>query len=152
MRKGTKDFFKLLAIFAGLALLAFGLLVAVTWRSDPKIEKHISSVDWLPPEASDISYIETEGFGWYRFSEFTISETELRDFAEENQWNLEIKENVFVQLRSMLGEPPLREFYGDPADYIPHALKYEDRKENGGGVTLTYDLDTQRAYLHTSHR
>ena len=152
MKKGTKDFFKLIAIFAGLALLAFGLLVATTWRSAPKIEKHIPSADWLPLEASDISYIETEGFGWNRFSEFTISEPKLRVFAEENQWSLEATENVFVHMRSILGEPPLREFYGDPADYILRALVYEDRKENRGGVTLTYDLDTGRAYLHTSHR
>jgi hypothetical protein len=152
VKKGTKDFFKLIAIFAGLALLAFGFLVAITWRSAPKIEKHISSAEWLPSEASDISYIETEGFGWYRFSEFTISEPQLRSFAEENKWNLESEENTFVSARSLLGEPPLRELYGAPSDFIPNALVYEDRKKNGGGVTLTYDLDSNRAYLHTSHR
>ncbi|MGZ0708953.1 hypothetical protein ACWPKO_11520 [Coraliomargarita sp. W4R53] len=152
MKKGTKDFFKLIAVFSGLAVLAFGLLVAVTWRSAPKIEKHVSSVEWLPREASDISYVETEGFGWYRFTEFTISETELRNFAEENEWNLVEKENVLMGARSLLNEPPLRELHGDPADYIPTALVYEDRQSNGGGTTLTYDLESSRAYLHTSHR
>ena len=152
VRKGTKDFFKLIAIFSGLAVLAFGLLVAVTWRSDPTIEKNVSSVEWLPQEASDISYVETEGFGWYRFTEFTISETELRRFAEENKWNLVKKENVFMSARRLLGEPPLRELHGDAVDYIPTALVYEDRQSNGGGTSLTYDLEMSRAYLHTSHR
>ena len=152
MKKGTKDFFKLIAIFSGLAFLAFGLLVAVMWRSDPKIEKHISSVEWLPQEASDISYVETEGFGWYRFTEFTISEAELRRFAGENKWNLIEKENVFLSARRLLGEPPLRELHGDSVDFIPDALVYEDRATNGGGTFLTYDLEYSRAYLHTSHR
>ena len=141
-----------MAIFTGLAALAFGLLVIVTWRSEPKIEKNVSSVEWLPQEASDISYIKTEGFGWYRFSEFTISETKLRSFAGENEWNLIEKENVLLPSRSLLGEPPLRELYDQPTDFIPNALVYENRKSNGGGITLTYDLDSSRAYLHTSHR
>jgi hypothetical protein len=152
VRKGTKDFFNLIAIFAGLALLAFGLLVAVTWRSAPKIEKHIPSIDWLPPEASDISYVETKGFGWYRFAEFTISEPDLRRFIETNQWNLEEKNDIILSGRSGLNEEPLREFYGEKSNYIPNALYYSDRKSNGGGTTLTYDLDTSRAYLDTSHR
>ena len=132
--------------------MAYGLLVAVIWRSKPNIEKNISSAEWLPSAASDISFVETEGFGWYRFSEFTIGEADLLNFAEENEWNLTEKKNVFLSARSLLGEPPLREFYGEPTDFIPNALAYEDRKSNGGGITLTYDLESGRAYLHTSHR
>ena len=32
------------------------------WRSKPNIEKNISSAEWLPSAASDISFVETEGF------------------------------------------------------------------------------------------
>lgn len=134
-----------------ISLLA--LLIFLARPNAPVIEENVESVDWLPPEASDISYYSREGFGWFRFAEGTMTEEDFRAFAVSNDWDLEEKENVSVHMRSVLGRPPPREVReGIEMDRVRDALVYENRRPNGGGITLVFDRETDRFYFSESHR
>jgi hypothetical protein len=138
---------------AAACLLIAGLFLYAIGRT-PQIEttKHLPHVDWLPTEASDITYAQSDGFGWFQSYECTISREALDKLALKEGWKLEAKDAVFASLRSVLGLPALREFGGTKMDLVPKALFYEDRKPNGGGVTVIYDLELGRLFVHKSHR
>ena len=128
----------------------------ITARCKPYRFFWATSVEAMPTTsiaaASNVSCVEATGFGWYRYAEFTIARSALLQYADEKQWKLEPAEDIFLSMGSMLGEATLRELNGERVDYIPHGLRYEQKYSNGGGVLLVYDLDTNRGYLHLSHR
>src|SRR5690625_1313300 len=133
--------------------ILFLILAFVGCSSEPEIRKNVDFVEWLPGNASEISYYSRDGFGWFRFAEGTMAEENFRSFAASNGWDLEEKENVSVNMRSVLGEPPLREVQeGIEMDMVRDALVYEDRKPNGGGMTWVFDRETDRFYFNESHR
>ncbi len=145
---------KRVAIFGAVtALLVVGSLLCVIGH-DPKIkrEMHLARVDWLPVEASDISYAQKDGMGWLQSYECSLPRETLDKLAQTEGWKLEAKENISTGLRSTLGLPALREIDGMKVDLVPKALFYEDRKPNGGGVTVIYDLELGRLFVSKSHR
>ncbi len=141
-------------------LIAAVVVIALVWAlfsfmfhtGDPIIEKHLDSVDWLPPAASDISYFERKGFGWIKIYECSIDEIEFLKFAEQNSWQMKEMGDASAHFRNLLGEPPLRIIHDVQVDIVPKALYFEDRKPNGGGVTVIYDKELKRLFYSSSHR
>jgi hypothetical protein len=118
----------------------------------PNVENNLASVEWLPGSASDISYYQTEGFGWTKIYECTMEEDPVREFAAGNRWVLEEKEYAFMSGRNLLGLSPLKEPDNDETDFAGKILFYEDRASNGGGITVIYDRDRKRLFVNESHR
>ena len=152
MRKGTKDFFKLLAIFAGLALCAFLFLITVTWTSNPKVEKNVDSVEWLPSTASKTSYIERTGMGGLKIAEFSITQDDFEAFAKDNEWVLKEEENVSIHFRDYITTDETAAQRPFEENILERALVYENRHSNGGGITLVYDPNLSMGYYSYSHR
>lgn len=136
---------------AACLLIAGFLFYEIVHTPEIKTEKHLANVDWLPAEASDITYAQRNGLGWFQSYECTISREAVDKLAQKEGWKLEAMDNVSASLRSVLGLPALREFVGTKMDFVPKALFYEDRKPNGGGVTVIYDLELGRLFVHKSH-
>lgn len=144
---------KLFGIVSGVVIFLLILVIFLARPTAPRIAENVDSVEWLPQEASDISYYVREGFGWFYFAEGTMTEQDFRSFAAENDWDLEVKKDVSVHMRSILGRPPLREVReGIEMDRVLDALVYEDRKASGGGITWVFDRETERFYFNKSHR
>ena len=92
--------------------------------SEPETGNHVGSVDWLPPNATDINYYKVDGFAWIKDYDCSIPEDDFWVFAYKNNWKLQEKENV---------------------------LFYEKRHSNGGGVTVSYDKKLQRLSVQSNH-
>ena len=104
--------------FSGLFFFAFH-------TGEPITGKHVDSVDWLPPSATDISYYKRDGFGWIKDYECSIPEDDFLSLAAKKGWKLREED---------------------------HVLFYEKRHPNGGGVTVYYDKDSKRLSVQSSHR
>ena len=90
-----------------------------------KTGEHLDSVDWLPPSATDVSFTKRGGFGWIKNYECLIPEDDFFLLSAEEGWDLESEGNI---------------------------LFYEKRHQNGGGVTVHYNMDTQRLSVSSNHR
>lgn len=143
---------KFFGILAGLVFCGFILILCVTWTSEPKLEMHVDSVEWLPSTASDISYIEETGMGAMRIAEFAMSQADLYAYALENEWELVAKEKVSIFFRDEIhsGDKSYQRPFEE--NVLDTALVYEKRYHNGGGITLVYDPQEQRGYYWYSHR
>ena len=64
--------------FSGLFFFAFH-------TSEPITGKHVDSVDWLPPSATDISYYKRDGFGWIKNYECSIPEDDFLSLAPKKR-------------------------------------------------------------------
>jgi hypothetical protein len=104
--------------FAGLFFFAFHTGELVTG-------KHVESVDWLPPSATDITYSKRDGFGWIKNYECYIPKDDFLSLAGKNGWKLQKEENTYF---------------------------YEKRHPNGGGVTVYYDESSRRLSVQSNHR
>jgi hypothetical protein len=92
---------------------------------EPLTGKHVDSVDWLPPSATDISYYKRDGFGWIKNYECYIPEDDFFSLATKEEWQLQENKNAFF---------------------------YEKRHPNGGGVTVYYSKDLNRLTVQSNHR
>ncbi len=107
-------------------VIAFFMLFWLAFRTgEPTTGEHLDSVDWLPPSATDISFYKRDGFGWIKNYECSIPEDDFLRLAEKEGWGLQGEGNV---------------------------LSYEKRYPNHGGVTVYYNRDTQRLFVHSAHR
>src|SRR5689334_71204 len=79
-----------------LLLLAFG------WSREQK-GTHVNNVDWLPQDASDVTYFKREGFGWVTSYECTISKESFGRVAQERGWKMQARKDVVAGLRRELG-------------------------------------------------
>lgn len=135
-----------------MALLAFGLFLIFTWSSEAVVERNVDSVEWLPPEASNISYIERTGMGGVKIAEFSIPQSDFNAFCEKNGWILKHQNDANIYFRNYIRSKDDPEVDRPFDEYrVENALFYEDRKANGGGITLVYDLDAGRGYYFYSH-
>jgi hypothetical protein len=144
MRRAAKIFLILGAVLAAV-LLAF---VLFAFRATPmESAKHLTHVDWLPPEASDVTYARSEGLGWFTCYECSLPRDAFDRLAQKEEWKLGPKNDVSSGLRLVLKLSPPTEIHS-----VARALFYEKRQPNGGGVTVIYDLDASRLFVHESHR
>jgi len=92
---------------------------------DPYTGEHLSSVDWLPESATDVSFYRIDGFGWVKNYDCLIPEIDFRVFAAENGWKLQTEDSI---------------------------LYYAKRHRNGGGVSVNYNRETGRLSVQSNHR
>jgi hypothetical protein len=112
-------------IIISLLVGFYGLFFFAFQTGEPTTGKHVESVDWLPPSATDISYYKRDGFGWIKNYECYIPEDDFLSLAAKKRWKIQEKEKV---------------------------LFYEKRHSNGGGVTVYYNKDSGRLSVQSNHR
>jgi len=149
MRRVTKIIF---ALGIAIAIVVVALVTFAFSSSREDSGKHLARVDWLPMEASDVTYVKRDGFGWFNCYECGLPKEAFDRLAQKKEWKPELKKDVSMGLRHVLGLPALKKTeYGD-TDLVANALFYEKRRPNGGGITVIFDLDTNRLFVHESHR
>lgn len=164
----------LILIFLVFAMpfMLFGLWLGLgAWLdSSPEIGENIQHVDWLPNSASNVSFYKSGSFTAY---EFNISEPSFCEFAKTKSWNIkEISTEPFKMVSYRIGHklkdkypyPELKNLSTDKdiEDYnkayeilrptITNGLKYEFREANGGGISVAFDRNKQRAFVQTNPR
>ncbi len=123
----------------------------------------MAHVDWLPAEATDVTYAKREGFGWVTCYECRLPKEAFERFARKQGWTLTPKSDVTTGLRLFLfPSPPTKNVErngvvvvdSEPkaSDSVSKALFYEKRHPNGGGITVIYDLEKERLFVCESHR
>lgn len=141
-------------IFIGLAIIAGLFLMWPIWTIfHPEDQgENVMSVDWLPPEATNISYYRSYEFTAY---EFTISESGFRDWALSKGYSLSTITDQTKNIRRYLfalhhTEPDRNIDYEDTRLEIRKGLFYETVQRNGGGYLVVYDTESSRVYFkHT---
>ena len=152
-----------LGIGIAVALTVAGFVVLLG-QEEIQRGTHLARVDWLPPEASDVTYAKRDGFGWFTCYECKMPREAFDRLAERAGWSPVPKNDVSTGLRLTLGQTGQTK----PADkggvitvdlnsdlglpIVRKALFYEKRQSNGGGVTVVYDLDSGRLFVHESNR
>ncbi|MBK8477767.1 MAG: hypothetical protein IPL39_16125 [Opitutaceae bacterium] len=111
-----------------LAVVAFMFLAFSPGREESA--KHLARVDWLPTEASDVTYLKRGGFGWLICYECSLPRVALDRLAEKEGWSLEPKSDVSTGLRRDLGLPSLKTTEYGEIDSVAKALFYEKRHSN----------------------
>ncbi len=128
-------------------------LLLLALRGGPETSgRHLARVDWLPPEATDVTFVKREGFGWLHCYECAIAKAAFERLAGANGWALEPKVDVSTGFRGVLGLPKLKPTEGGGSNVVARALVCERRQPNGGGVTVIYDLDAGRLFVFESQR
>lgn len=148
-----KKFLKWLAISAtGIFVLFVALVVFAIAGPKPAVVEGTDRPEWLPEQATQIFHRSREGFGWWKAAEFTISEKDFRAHAEMRGWKLvEVKNLSKIQTLQFL-RPSGTAFSEEDSKPIPRALVFERRASNNGGISVSFDFSTDRAYYNESHR
>ena len=136
----------------GLLIAVVAALIFAIAGPRPGVVEGTDRPSWLPVASTDVFYRSQEGFGWWKVAEFTISESDFRDFAARRGWVLieqvEYARPGLLQLVRPMG----RDLAEDDLKAIPHALVYDQRASNHGGITVAFDPLISRAYYSESHR
>lgn len=139
---------KIILILGAITVVAFIAFVLFAFRSTPiERAKHLARVDWLPAEANDVTYAKRKGFGWFTCYECNLPRDAFDRMVAKEEWKPEPKNDVSTGLRLVLELSPATEIHS-----VARALFYEKRQPNNGGVTVIYDLDAARLFVHESHR
>ncbi|HTQ30862.1 MAG TPA: hypothetical protein VMI53_06595 [Opitutaceae bacterium] len=164
VRRKMRRAAKIVFLLGAVGMVAFVAFVLFAFRSGPEERaQHLAHVAWLPAEASDVTYVKRDGFGWVICYDCKLPKEALDRLAQKEGWKLVPKNDVTTGLRNILcPSPPKKKT--DPHDVVTvdlghepnppavrKALFYENRHPNGGGVTVIYDLDTSRLFVHKSH-
>jgi hypothetical protein len=113
--------------------------------------ENLPRVDWLPQEATNVSFLRSYGRTAFEF-----------DIDERGYWEWvkypvqEIEEPLRIIRYSLSNDNRLN--VGDlrrpnyPRATIEDGLFYEERRSNGGGVATAYDRSKGRAYFQSNPR
>ena len=150
MSRRVKVFFITIAVIL-VAVVALLFFANRSFSGTTEAKQHVAHVDWLPKEATDVTYIKNEGgvFPWLCF-ECSLPRPAMDNLAETKGWKLSEKKDYSTGLRLNLKLPPVRKVEGMAIDFYPMALVYEKRKGNGGGITVIYDPEFQRLFVQQS--
>jgi len=136
-----------------ISLIIATCILAVGCADNGRPKIALGHVDWLPSAASNINVVENSSFfARVKVYECSIPPEDLRSFAAQMNWSLSETNNVFVGMRDLLRLKPIRTIDGIAIDLVPHALFYSRRAPNGAGITVIYDLETERLYVNSSSR
>lgn len=154
MSPGTKKILKITGVVGGVAALLIALagffLLRGIFVVEHKSGVRVTRVDWLPKEATDITFERDEGLFWMLNYECAFPRAAFDRYAKANGWVMVEKKDYHDGFRSMLKLPPVRVFKGHPSDTYPLALVHEYRKANGVGITAVYDVELQRLFVFES--
>ncbi len=165
---------RMILISGALLLLGYCSVVLTSFirqvNRTAEVAEGIQSVDWLPAEATNISYHKDYMTNAYEFqiseagfrkwaaevasepvSEFLIYEP-VADIAKgEPCWMYRYKFFAGKKQDSMEGSDEAGQFKSSSIE-IKNGLRGELRFRNGGGYTIGYDRDSGTAYWHWSRR
>jgi hypothetical protein len=142
----------LLITAAGLVVLFVAAVIFAIAGPRPAVVEGTDRPEWLPERATNVFHRSQEGFGWWKAAEFTISETDFREYANRRGWDL-VEANDFSKITTLaLLKNEGSSFSEEDFKPIARALVYERRASNNGGITVGLDLSTHRAYYNESHR
>jgi hypothetical protein len=114
---------------------------------------HRPSVDWLPQTASDISFYRNSNIGNILAYEFHISKPDFEALARERGWPVKPPEQGASVIRYTQCLPSGHPYRNEPfAAETSDGLFFEDRRPNGGGITVLFDNASSTAYVFTSNR
>lgn len=159
-------------LFLGSCVAGFAL-----WYYDasrpPEIAKNVESVDWLPAEATKISYYRSYVFTAY---EFQISEAGFREWASTKEFRPSdsVEFQPVTEVSEIHGKKlfPIQRYNRFGVDGLEHSddheshaafekattidirngLRGESRRGSAGGYSIGYDRDTGTAYYQMNPR
>lgn len=167
MKQRRKTILALVAAVLAVVLLLWGAYRGFT---EVTSGEHLETVDWLPSEASDVSYYRSYLFTAY---EFDISEEGFLKWASD--WEVKPVQAPYTIRRysSALNRLPypgdrdrrmsdptdveefseaMRAWEAEQRATITTGYWYERVQRNGGGVWVAYDRDRKRAYYVSTPR
>lgn len=110
-------------------------------------------VDWLPPAASDISFYRSSNIANVLAYEFHIARPDFEALAREQGWPVKPPGRQVFVIRYTQCLPPGHPQRTEPFHAASSAgLFYENRRANGGAITVLYDDATSTAYVFQSNR
>lgn len=142
----------IIRLFKALVFLTILIIAIMYFVSEPNIGENIKSVDWLPKEATNISY--NKNFVQKAY-EFEISENGFLKWAKDNNYTIhEVsnKEYEVTLYRYTYGYPDKSQDYNNTVvrKFNGYYYKYENSSGNGGGRWIGYDKDIHKAYYFSS--
>ncbi|MEY5025758.1 MAG: hypothetical protein RLZZ244_1286 [Verrucomicrobiota bacterium] len=150
MKKLFKVYLGILGII-GLSIISLMKYDQFTAKSRTIL--HAAKINWLPSTATDVSHTAPGIISFsYELIECTLPENDFIKLAELEKWDIQKKSQFPANIR-IKELPKLREVDGfGQINIILNGYKYESRGSNGGGVTVSYDIDLQRMiYDWSSH-
>jgi len=116
--------------------------------------ENAATVKWLPVSATNISYYLRPSFTAY---EFDIPEDDFKALASNKKWEIKPiadKEMDIPRWNHFIKSSRIEddESYYEPRPVIKQGYYYECRYEDGGGTTVYYDSEKQRAYYQSNPR
>jgi hypothetical protein len=142
---------RILNILACLAVATVSLIAFLLWAmfsDQPSFTSGLSTYGDLPEAATDIAVYKNTNLSGLRLMEFTIPERDFRSYAESQGWKMDALSGPQLIISAT-------EFYNKRIDYyreVSDGLFFEDRRPNGGGVTVVFDRQKQLAYVNRSSR
>lgn len=153
-----------LTVFLGPIALFFLFGITVYWsNTHPESGENVKSVDWLPKEATNVSYYKTYS---YTAFEFDISEEGFKRWA--SRWNFEktktpkgisrynritVKMPKFDNKDSDKSMEEFDKYRSTVGATISNGYYYSTPpRGNGGGTYVAYDSDKGRAYYQSNPR
>ena len=143
----------IILIFNPVSLFLIWVLCASYIENNPSIELHVSSADWLPSDATDISSFSSYNFHVY---DCLIPEKSFFELAAKKDWKLEpIRESqkyfpaeYFPGTIHFRGSDPLTdEQRATLIRTVTIGYYYEVSDRNGGGIQVIYDKSNTRLYF-----
>ncbi len=140
-------FIKLIKILIFLFIVVFAVSYFI---NKPKIGEHVEKVEWLPTQATDISYYKTI---FYELYEFSIDEKGFFRWLNDKNLSVATIDAESDKLFERYTTASCKDC-NDTDTYV--ILKdgyyghHENSSGNGGGWQVGYDLKTHRAYYSWS--
>ena len=125
-----------------LVIASIGFFIYQALFAPVETGQNMKSVDWLPADATNVTFHLESQFGWTREYTCQINEKSFRKFASEEDWALKPIANEKVFLKKIMSEEII----------INKGLVYIHKQNNGGGKYIHYDLDTETLYYFAAHR
>ena len=149
--KTMKAASKVLSTVGALILLFLGWML-ISLEGTTRKATGLSSVDWLPSSAQDINFYERTGFGWLKYYDCHIPKADFQLLAASNHWIMTQATNVSITVRDMLNLKPITSIDGIEINIVTNAEVYNNRRPNGGGITVVFDPHSERMYVTQNHR
>ena len=150
LRNFIKVIAKLFRIFVFATILFIVVAIYFSFKSDRG--ENLKSVDWLPSEATNISFNKNMVQTSY---EFEISENGFLQWAKDNNYTthkVTNKEYAVTLYRYTYGYPDKSQDYNNTvvSKFNGYYYEYNNKSGNGGGRWVGYDKDIHKAYYFSS--
>jgi hypothetical protein len=143
----------ILSSCVGIPVASVALFSWAAFGDQSETGFHRSSVDWLPETASDISFYRNSNIANILAYEFHISKPDFEALAGERGWRVKPLEQRASVIRYTQCLPSGHHQRTEPfAAAASEGLFFEDRRSNGGGISVLFDGANSMAYVFKSNR